>query len=44
MGLKDKGEAAIIAQENALTQMTKEQVAANYPRLVECFTWIQSIK
>ena len=41
-GTADKGEEAIIEQEEALRTKGSADVAAEFPAIVECFKWIKS--
>lgn len=41
-GTADKGEDAIIEQEEALRTKSSADVAAEFPEIVECFKWIKS--
>lgn len=41
-GTADKGEDAIIEQEEALRTKSSADVAAEFPAIVECFKWIKS--
>ena len=41
-GTADKGEEAIIQQEEALRIKSSADVAAEFPALVECFKWVKS--
>lgn len=41
-GTADKGEEAIIEQEEALRTKSSADVAAEFPAIVECFKWIKS--
>ncbi len=41
-GTADKGEEAIIEQEEALRTKSSADVAAEFPAIVECFNWIKS--
>jgi len=42
LGTADKGEDAIIAQEEALRTKSSADVAAEFPAIVECFKWVKS--
>lgn len=42
IGTADKGEDAIIAQEELLRTKGSADVAAEFPAIVECFKWIRS--
>lgn len=42
IGTHDKGEDAIIAQEESLRAKSSEEIAAEFPAIVECFNWIKS--
>lgn len=41
-GAADKGEDAIIEQEEALRTKSSAEIAAEFPAIVECFRWIKS--
>ncbi len=42
MGIADKGEEAIMAQEEILRNMPKEDVIKTHPTLVDCFEWVRT--
>ena len=41
-GAADKGEDAIIEQEEALRDKTSAEIAAEFPEFAECFKWMRS--
>ncbi|MGD0652281.1 MAG: hypothetical protein ABSA97_14285 [Verrucomicrobiia bacterium] len=42
IGIADKGEDAIIAQEEVLRAKSSADVVAEFPAIVTCFNWIKS--